>query len=274
MLDTYLSLVAQKDADARRQGVLTALEEIRVDYTLQSSNQNGQAIETIRVPMHQDEMPYILLGVHYDGVGGGEGANKNAAAVAITLGILRVFYFIRRTKARPLPLEFVFFDGHHQDMAGSHAYAAQVDTQQIHMMINLDMCGVGDTVLVASGAHVTGSAAEKAVRRLETSPYYPTMRMMALLPPGDHLPFEAKKVPTVTISIVPEEDIVPMVGLAVALHNEEQVAVLPSIYEVVHNPALDTVAHVQVDAMRQVMLIVNALISNLLTLMPDGIDWK
>ncbi|MEL6308289.1 MAG: M28 family peptidase [Chloroflexota bacterium] len=274
MLDTYLDLVAKTDAKARQDGLLAALEQIGIDYSINTHTIDGQTVDNIRVPMHQNEMPYILVGVHYDAIARSEGANKNAAGVAIALGILRVFYFIRRTKARPLPLEFVFFDGYHQQMAGSRAYANHCDPSQIQVMINLDLCGVGDVVLVARGEHVLDSHAEKAIRQLETSPYHPALRMLDLLPPSDDRSFAEKGIPTATVSIAPDEDVVPIVGLAVALHNKEQVAVLPSIYQAVHQPTLDTVDTIQIDAMRQVMLIVNALISNLLKLMPDGIDWK
>ena len=274
MLDTYLDLVAKTDAEARQQGVLTALAQIGIDFVVEKYTVAGDRVKNIRVPMHQNEMPYILVGVHYDAITGSEGANKNAAGVAIALGILRVFYFIRRTKKRPLPLEFVFFDGYHQQMAGSRAYVDNCDLSQIQVMLNLDLCGRGDVVLVARGEHVVDSHAEKAVRQLETSPYHPALRMLDLLPSSNDRPFTEKGVPTVTISIAPDDDIVPIVGLAVALYNKEQVAVLPEIYQAVHEPTLDTIDSIEIDAMRQVMLIVNALISNLLKLMPDGIDWK
>lgn len=265
MLDAYLSQIAQPNIEERRKALLKLLDGIGVRSQIDSSPAN------IRVPMHHDALPYILIGAHYDNLADSLGANNNASSVAIALGLLRVFHFIQVRKQRPLPLEFVFFDG---QVDGSQAYADHANPQQLYAMLSLNLCGIGDTVLMAMGQHVANSPVEKALRRLENSPHQPSLQFVEMLPPSSEIPFEHLSVPTISICIAPEDDIVPLLGLAVAMHNHEKLAILPAVYETVHHPQLDTVESVQVDAMRQVMLVVNQLISNMLTTMPEGVDWK
>jgi hypothetical protein len=265
LLDAYLSQIAKQDIEQRRAAVSTLLEGIGVRYQVQESPAN------IVVPMHHNSLPYVLIGTHYDNQAESYGANNNAAGVAIALGLLRVFHFIQTRKQRPLPLEFVFFDG---QVDGSYAYSEKLNPQQLYAMLNLNLCGVGDTVLMAAGKHVPNSPVEKALRRLDTSPHQPSLHHVELLPPSSEIPFENLGIPTVSICIAPEDDIVPMVGLAVSMHENEKLAVLPSVYESVRYPERDTIEAIQIDAMRQVMLVVNQLISNLITTMPEGVDWK
>lgn len=272
MLDNYLERIAHPELSKRRDGLLTSLKGIGVDYGIHQAHSGEHNLVNITVPMHHNEMPYILVTTNYDSPTGSQGANNNAAAVAISLGILRVFHFIRGRKKQALPLEFAFFDGHHQHMLGSQVFARGVNPDKVHMVINLDLCGIGETVLLASGKYVAGTLAEKAIRRLENSPHQLSLHKVDILPSSNEAPFEALTIPTASVCIAPEEDIVPIVGLAVSLHNNERVALLPGVYEGVHHPELDTVDSIQIDAMRQVMLIVNSLVSNMLNVIKA--DWK
>ena len=186
LLDNYLNRIAHPDLTKRRDGLLTSLKGIGVEYDIHQERVNDHNLVNITVPMHHNEMPYVLVTTNYDSVIGSPGANNNVAAVAISLGILRVFHFIRGRKKQALPLEFAFFDGHHQHMLGSQVFARGVNPEKVHLVINLDLCGIGDMVLLSSGKYVLGTYAEKAIRRLENSPHQPGLQQVEILP---HLPF-------------------------------------------------------------------------------------
>lgn len=271
MLDTYLERIAHQELTTRREGLLKSLKGIGVNYDIQQEEVDGHNLVNITVPMHHYEMPYILVTTNYDSVLGSPGANNNGAAVAISLAILRVFHFIRGRKKQPLPLEFAFFDGHHEHMLGSHVFAQTVNPKNVHLVINLDLCGIGEAVLLSAGKHVSHSLAEKSLQKMDDASHL-NFHMLDALPPSNEKPFEEMGIPTVSVCIAPEEDIVPIVGVAVSLKNQEHVALLPNVYESIHYPDRDTLDKVQIDAMRQVMLIVNSLISNMLTEIKA--DWK
>lgn len=276
MLDEYLKQIAQTTVGARRDAILDILDNIGAPYLIEDPILKGIHIPiNMTVPLHMGQMPYILIATNYDSPKGSQGANRNAAAIAVALGLLRVFHFSQKQSKRPLPLEFAFFDMNEKGRIGSLAYAEKVDTTQIYAMLNLNLCGRGDYVLMARGEHVAESSVERALRQLQDSPHQPSLRFVDMLPPGDDESFKPYGIPTVSACIVPKEDIFPMIGLAVSLHNKENIAVLPDVYESVHKRLLDTIDTVQIDSMRQVMLVINTLISNLLKIMPEeDINWK
>jgi hypothetical protein len=243
-------------------------------YHLQKEKVGKVRPTNIRVPLHDGSVPYIVLGAHYDSPPNSSGANDNVAGVSVVLGILRVFHFIQKQKRRPMPLEFVFFDSGEPAMQGSLVYTRKVKSQQIYAMLNLDMCGVGDVVLLAPGDHVTNTEVDRALRKLNDSPHKSSLRVVELLPPGDDWYFNQHKIPTISICIVPEDDILPLVGVAVSMHNNEKIALLPGVFETIQNRSLDKPDVIDIDAMRQVMLVVNNLISNLFITMPESIDWR
>ncbi|MEM9951908.1 MAG: M28 family peptidase [Chloroflexota bacterium] len=271
MLENYLQRVAQPDLIKRREGLLSSLKGIGAPYDILKVPVGNHNLVNVSVPMHHDEMPYILIATNYDSVEGSIGANNNGASVAILLSILRVFHFIRGRKKQALPLEFAFFDGHHEHMVGGRSFAEAIYPENIHLMINLDLCGIGDMVLLSAGHYVESSPARQALYKLNDAKHL-NYRLLDLLPPSNDAPFEARGIPTISVSIAPEDDITPIVGVAVSMRNEENVALLPNVYECIHHPERDTLDIIEVDAMRQVMLIVNTLISNMLTVIKA--DWR
>ena len=276
MLDEYLKKIAQTRVGARRDAILDILDDIGAPYLIEDPIRIGSYIPiNITVPLHMGQMPYILIATNYDSPQGSQGANSNGAAIAVALGLLRVFRFLQKQKKRPLPLEFAFFDLKETDRIGSRAYVDNIDTSQIYAMVNLNLCGIGNYVLMSQGEHHGTGTIERALRQLQDTPHQHTLRYVDMLPPSDDKSFEAKEIPTVSVCIVPEEDILPMIGLAISLHNKEKLAILPGVYEAVHNRTLDTIDNVELNSMRQVMLVVNALVSNMLNILPEeDIHWK
>jgi aminopeptidase YwaD len=274
VLDAYFNRLITNTADERRTQLLAILETMGAAYQVDKTQIGQRQPINIRVPLHDNAKPYIIVGAHYDSPVGSSGANDNVAGLSVALGILRVFHFIKLQKRRPIPLEFVFFDMGEDEMTGSRAYTQKMPSNQVYAMMNLDLCGVGDTVLLAPGTYVSNTPVDRALRKLDESPHKSSLRVIEMLPPGDDYYFDELGIPTISICIVPEDDIVPMVGVAVSLHNNEKIALLPGVFETIHNRALDRPDIVEIDAMRQVMLVVNNLISNLFVTMPEGMDWR
>jgi aminopeptidase YwaD len=272
VLDAYFKQLITPTSAERRTQLLAILDKMGVHYAVdQAKSGQGKPIN-IRVPLHANTQPYIVVGAHYDSAPGSSGANDNVAGMAVALGILRVFHFIKRQMHRSIPLEFVFFDMGEAELQGSFAYTRQLQEHQVYAMLNLDLCGVGDTVLLAPGNHVSNSPVARALRKLDDSPHKSSLRMIETLPPGDDFYFNQMGIPTISICIVPEDDIAPLVAAAAALHNQQPVTLLPDVFETIHNRPFDKPEIVDIDAMRQVLLVVNNLISNLFLTMPEGMD--
>ena len=129
MLDEYLKQIAQTRVGARRDAILEILDSIGAPYLIEDPIRKGSHIPiNITVPLHMGRMPYILIATNYDCPPDTQGANSNGAAVAVALGLLRVFRFLQKQKGRPLPLEFAFFDFKERDLIGSRACHAQSES--------------------------------------------------------------------------------------------------------------------------------------------------
>ncbi|MDQ7820769.1 MAG: M28 family metallopeptidase [Armatimonadota bacterium] len=131
----------------------------------------------------------LVVGGHYDSVEGSPGANDNASGVAAALEVARLL----RDDPPPLPVEIVAFGAEELGLYGSRHYARSPRLASVAGMVNLDMVGVGERLLVGNTTGDTRlvDAAVDAARRLGI----PVTRTR--LGASDHTAFEAAGVPAV-----------------------------------------------------------------------------
>lgn len=110
----------------------------------------------------------VYIGGHYDSVSAGPGANDDASGTAGVLEAARVLSTKgHRTKAT---LKFIAFGAEETGLDGSYNYVVENEEELIASglgMINLDMIGVGDTLLIGNigwgGSAITDYTQAKAV---------------------------------------------------------------------------------------------------------------
>jgi hypothetical protein len=239
-----LHRLATADQAARRNALLL-LREIDAPVTRSHEHLGPHRPENIVVRFQEQAGPRLVLGAHYDSVPGSTGANDNGAGVVVLLTWLR----LALAHSPSIPLEVVFFDLEELGQLGSRAYLGQVGAENVLAMINLDICGVGDTILVAPRHHVEQGPLHQPLQRVATagaSPY----EVGDLLPPGDDLPFEQADIPTISVGIVPWQDREAVLETAQALHQGRWPAELPSIWETMHNGRRDSIQSIPRDAQR------------------------
>lgn len=149
------------------------------------------------------EQGIVYIGGHYDSVSAGPGANDDASGVAAMLEAARVLGTKgHRTKAT---LKFIAFGSEETGLDGSYAY---VDTYYDEVtskgigMVNLDMIGVGDTLLIGNigrgGDTLEDYTEEKAAAwGLTWQPFTASCN-------SDHCYFEAVGVPAVFLHQSPD----------------------------------------------------------------------
>lgn len=255
MLD-LLHQLAVPNALARRKALLTHLKSMPLEVVKVPLAINGYAPYNIRVPLHQ-HTPHFLIGAHYDAVPHSPGANDNAAALVILLEILHAHC---RQPFLP-PIEFVFFDLEEAGMQGSLAYTQHHDLSRIYAMINLDLCGVGDHVLIAEGSRYPNQALTQAIDVVVAE--NDRVQRIPDLPQSDDYYFEGMRVPTASICCVPEEDVATFHTLARALRGETVIQSFPTVLETMHNRSRDTVDVVELDALRHTYNVVTTLLKQL-----------
>lgn len=204
--------------------------------------------ENIVIRFHENAPQRIVLGAHYDSVPGSTGANDNGAGVCVLLAWLRSALH----HPPPFPLDVVFFDLEERGQIGSRAYVARATHEDLLAMINLDVCGVGDTLLIAPSLDVQDSLVSQPLRtanRLARCAY----RMVDALPAGDNLPFEEVGVPTLSVGMLPAEDVELLIDATKVGQRGERPATMPTIVETFHNGCRDAIETIEGSAMATVL---------------------
>src|SRR6185312_591210 len=173
-----LRRLAIADQAARRNALMELLREMDAPFTCAQEQLGRHHPINIVVRFQDHARPRLILGAHYDSVPGSTGANDNGAGVVVLLAWLR----LALVHPPSIPLDVVFFDLEEIGQIGSRAYLDEVGAENVLAMINLDICGVGDTILVAPRQHLEQGPLHQPLRSVAAagaSPY----EVGDLLPP-------------------------------------------------------------------------------------------
>ncbi len=130
----YLNEIAVIGNDNRKAAIERILNSIGVDYQIV-----GNYTKNIVVSFNPSREK-LVIGAHYDAFYAG--ANDNAAACVILLNLIEDLKNTNRS------IDFVFFDKEEAGGIGSREYINIIGKNNIKGMINLDMCGMGNNILL------------------------------------------------------------------------------------------------------------------------------
>jgi aminopeptidase YwaD len=252
----YLKRIASSNQDVRRNELLAMLSAIGCPFTLHREQIAGCQPKNVVVSFHgHEQQPRLVVGAHYDSVSGSTGANDNGAAVCVLLTLLQTYVH----QPPQIPLDIVFFDLEEQGHLGSLAYIERSTAREILAMINLDICGVGNTLLCAPDRHArTDPFAQPLQKTLQKSslPCY----ILPTLPSGDDYSFEKAGIPNLSLCMVPDSDIAVMMAAMNAVNKGKQPQKRPAILETFHNGSRDALDTVEDEAMQHVLCWIGDLI--------------
>ncbi len=257
-LTRYLTRICSADQRVRRNELLAILRELDYPFTHSREVIEEYRPENIVVSFHQELFPRLVIGAHYDSVPGSTGANDNGAAVAILLGLLT---HLRQAPPK-IPLDIVFFDLEELGGKGSLAYIERTSKQRILAMINLDVCGEGDTILYAPRPHIEAGPLSSALQAVEQTGQFRS-RAVDLLPPGDDLSFQQAGLPNISVCILPADEVEQLISVVDAMRNHRQPEVIPKVVETMHNGPRDSISTVQESAMQTVLQWVQAVLEHI-----------
>jgi aminopeptidase YwaD len=240
---SYLQGIASADQQVRRHEIMAILREIDCDFAHYRERVGRYRPENIVVSIGEG-FPKLVLGAHYDSVPGSSGANDNAAAVSI---LLEVIQRVRETSLS-IPVNVVFFDLEEGPMAGSQAYVARLSPQDVLAMINLDLCGFGDTLVVAPQKHIESRLLNKAV--LNAS-HGRQVEVLEASPPSDDMIFEYVGIPNISVCVAPADDVELLAKSAAPIHGWSAPEAFPSVFDTMHNRSRDSIEFVELTAMQQ-----------------------
>jgi aminopeptidase YwaD len=242
----YVERIAVIDQSARRQVVLRQLEDLGCPFSVRCEDIEGCRVENIVVAFGQGT-PRLVVGAHYDSVPGSTGANDDGSGVAILLDLAGTL----QNRPLPAPLEVVFFDLEEEGRLGSRAFLRHVHPGDICAMVNLDVCGVGDTILVAPRANL-GEGLLESIVLVTLQDGADPVRVMERLPPGDETSFSRAGIPSITVGIAPYEDVELLEAYVVVQQESQQPAGTPSVVGTIHSGPRDSIDAIQETALQAV----------------------
>ena len=267
LLDIAAQL-AQPELSARREAVLHLLSRAGLSHEVQTASAKpdtgGFALFAQPAPKAEVEVqniivrpveiagPKLVIGAHYDAFPGSPGANDNASGMAVLLALAQELSRSGCDKA----VEVVFFDAEESGRAGSIAYLAECSSEEVADMVNLDVCGYGDTLCVRcmKKTPLLRNFTDKArLRRFDGEE-------VCYLPDSDDKTFTKAHIPALSVAMLPRWDsaILPALKdyangfLGIPPELREQVASM-EIMSTLHGGPRDNPSYLSEAAMRRVL---------------------
>ena len=148
----------------------------------------------------------LVLIAHHDAVPGSPGANDNAAAVGILLHLLDRLASVPPARLR---VRFLFPAAEELGYLGTRVYVHEVPTAGIIGVLSLELCGIGDSLVIWDAEEETdflrrvARALERLGRRRDES-YHIVGRIPVF--GSDHRAFAAVGLPAYGLSVVPARE--------------------------------------------------------------------
>jgi len=201
-INEYLVELAVTDPIERRSSLCSILTRTGLDYTVQKiepSVEKPLGVENYLVEIGPTSEPHLLFCAHYDAFPASCGANDNSAAVCILIELAKEL-----KQHSKLSATFAFFDGEETKHLGSKLYVSGMDINNISAVINLDICGYGDTIAVYCHGNTNKSPirnfCDKALLLRHNG------QLVKYLPESDDIAFNGTHLPIINVAIMPKWD--------------------------------------------------------------------
>ena len=209
----YLNEIAVLGNENRRNAILCILDSIGIDYKIV-----GNTTKNIVVSFNASN-ERLVIGAHYDAIY--YGANDNAAACVILLNL------IKDLKSTNKSIDFVFFDKEEAGGVGSREFIS-IFGKSIKGMINLDMCGMGNNILLTYDKIGKALFDFKCMEDIISDSH---IQVLSSLPFGDYNCFVSNNIPSLFIINSTNHDIAWFKG---------DMSIFPDFARTMHKPT-DTV---------------------------------
>ncbi len=200
----HLLTLSQKTKEAR----LTAVEEVLkaegIPYRKQTAapeKEHPQGVVNFLFETAGSDIdaPIFLFCAHHDAVAGSFGANDNAASICILIDLFK------RLSKEGTRAQFALLDGEESGHTGARVLLKEFsDTTQIQGIINLDVCGYGDTIVLCGKGHEKKAPLSRFANADLLSAH--NAQVVKFLPESDDIVLR-KKFPTLNLAIIPRWDV-------------------------------------------------------------------
>ena len=186
----YVERIAVTSQEERKNAILSVLDELGLPYEIHDTVWNEKPVSNFIVSLNPSDHR-LVIGSHWDSVADSTGANDNASSCSI---LLRLCEHLRDTEKS---VDFVFFGEEEKGGIGASRYIESVGKENISAMINADVCGFGDHVLLSDKGNLSNplfcGLMDEALLKKHN------IQLPGFLPQGDDCIFEWGGIPSVSI---------------------------------------------------------------------------
>jgi hypothetical protein len=261
MMIDYLKRISLLQKADRRNAILSILDELNTPYTVSHGTFNNKWVNNVAAQFHTGGKRFVLS-AHYDNVDNSTGANDNAAGCVVLLEMIRS----HREALEAGPFEIVFFDDEEHGRSGSQLYIKD-NADKFIGMTNLDLVGVGDTIVIGSQANVDHPIFKDSIDEIRKNGKH-NFKIARNIPISDQQSFETAGIPNTFISVIPSTDFEMLEIMADCIRSgkpltPENIAFVPTVMQTIHNKSRDHIDSVEESAMKECLAFVLDLMKNL-----------
>lgn len=252
-IETHLSALAQRELTARRTALLAILEQEGFVPQLQTAEPDEKhplPAQNILLLPPEDAVPCPLFCAHYDAHPGSPGANDNAAALCILIELAKTL------REKGIPAGFAFFDGEETGHTGAKLFEAD-RTREFSVVINLDVCGYGNTLTVYPKGSEKKPGALNFCDKKRLAAH--NGQLVPFLPEGDDRVFSTRRQPVLSVAVMPRWDVQylkPLASMGAGILGRppefEMILGEMEVVSTMHGAFRDDVKWIQPAAMQQV----------------------
>lgn len=183
----YISKIS--GSSDRKGSIIEILSQLGASFQVQQF----EDVENIVVSFHPSDKR-LVIGAHWDADEGSDGANDNASGCSVLLHVIEA---VLAEPAFGKSVDFVFFGEEEKGGIGASRYIESVGKENISAMINADVCGFGDHILLSDKGNLSNplffGLMDEALLKKHN------VQLPGFLPQGDDCIFEWGGIPSVSI---------------------------------------------------------------------------
>ena len=133
----------------RKGSIMAILSQMGANFHVQQF----EDVENVVVSMNTGNKR-LVIGAHWDAEEDSAGANDNASGCSVLLHTIEA---VLAEPAFDKSVDFVFFGEEEKGGIGASRYIESVGKEHISAMVNADVCGFGDHILLSDKGNVSNS---------------------------------------------------------------------------------------------------------------------
>jgi len=243
----YMSKIS--GSSDRKGSITTILSQIGASFKIQQF----EDVENIVVSFNPSSKR-LVIGAHWDADEGSDGANDNASGCSVLLHIIEA---VLAEPAFSKSVDFVFFGEEEQGGIGASRYLESVEKGNISAMVNADVCGFGDHILLSDKGNLSNPLFFGLMDEALLTKH--NVQLPGFLPQGDDCIFDGNGIPSVSICTAERNafSVFSEIGHKIAakqpITEEDQEAFLSlDVVKTMHGGEFDNISYLTGEAVKMV----------------------